>query len=577
LSAALFKTAQEWGKQPVGRVGLFTPLKINTVELKNRIMMSPAFSNSAAPGGFVTEWTEKHYAKRAAAGVGLVMVEHTGVSGYYIHGGNRLQVSSDQHIPGLAGLARAIQDHGAKAGLQIAHSIQALGLKPEDLPRRVIAEMIAEFVQGARRAYAAGFDVVELHFAHTYTLADFLSRRTNRRLDEYGGDVSGRMRVHLEIIRGIRELLGRGVTLFARLNAEDFVIGGNTLKQTRIIARELVAAGIDCLDVSAGVRFDDGGLKGYSDLRGKPTAEYPDGPNVYLAEALKKEVPVPVITVGKLGNPEFAAGVIEQGRADLIALARPLLADDKWVKKVRAGRPEEIKTCVYCNNCLYKRRHADDPVRCLERDCARCLACLRNCPYHLPFLNEKGRLEFGNEWCDECGMCAGLCPASAVRFVPNPQADWVAEQVAPAVQKLKTSAPRILILACAAGPFWAENSLVAEGLGDCAALLRVTCSGKVETVQLLRALAAGVDGVLLVGCVPAENPECKYRHHRPWTAKRAGRAMEILKEAGIKNKLIIYREMTGREFQSLAEAVRAFRGAFEGGPRPAAGKGAEKA
>ncbi|MHB8919165.1 MAG: oxidoreductase, partial [Desulfocucumaceae bacterium] len=95
------------------KISLFTPININTLELKNRIMMSPAFSNSAAPGGFVTDWTLRHYEKRAAAGVGLVMVEHTSVNGYYIHGGNRLQVSTDDHIPGLARLAGAIKGAGS--------------------------------------------------------------------------------------------------------------------------------------------------------------------------------------------------------------------------------------------------------------------------------------------------------------------------------------------------------------------------------------------------------------------------------------------------------------------------------
>lgn len=540
------------------RVGLFTPIKINTLELKNRIMMSPAFSNSAAPGGFVTDWTLRHYQKRAAAGVGLVMVEHTSVSGYYIHGGNRLQVSTDKHIPGLAKLAKVIKDAGAKAGLQIAHSIHGVGLKPEDLPKRVILEMIQEFIQGARRAYEAGFDVVELHFAHTYTMADMLSRRTNRRLDEYGGDVYGRMRAHKEVILGIRELLGRDMPLFACISADEFIIGGNTLKQTRIIAQELEKCGIDCLDVTAGVRFDDGGLKGYSDLRGKPTVEYPDGPNVYLAEDIKKHVSVPVIARGKLGNPEFAASVIEQGRADMIAMIRPLLADDKWVKKVQAGRPELIKICMACNNCLYKRRHPDDPIKCMERECAQCLTCLRNCPYHLPFINEKGVLEFGNEWCDECGMCAGLCPAQVVRFQADPQYDWVAAQVAPAVEGLKSKELRAVVIACTSGPYRCDDRFVADGLAHNVALLRVPCPGRVETLQMLRILELGVDGILLAGCKPEENPECKYRHHHPWAARRVTRANTILQETGLAGKVIEEVELTGLQALKLSELTRDF-------------------
>ena len=545
------------------KVGLFTPIKINNLVLKNRIMMSPAFSNSAAQGGFVTDWTLKHYEKRAAFGVGLVMVEHTSVSGYYIHGGNRLQVSTDQHVPGLARLARAIKDAGAAAGLQIAHSIHEKGLKPEDLPRRVVLEMIQEFIQGARRAYEAGFDVVELHFAHTYTMADMLSRRTNKRLDEYGGDVYGRMRAHREIVTGIRELMGDKVPLLARICADEFVIGGNTLKQSGIIARELERLGVDCIDVTVGVRFDDGGLKGYSDLRGKPTAEYQDGPNVYLAEEIKSQVGVPVITVGKLGNPEFAARVIEEGRADMVAMARPLLADGKWVKKVQAGRPDLVRTCVCCNNCLYKRRDPEDPIRCMERDCARCLACLRNCPYHLPFINDQGKLEFGNEWCEECGMCAGLCPAHVVRFQANPQYDWVAREVATAVKKLRPEQKRVVIIACASGPFRCDDGFLADGLAHKAALIRVPCPGRVETSQLIRVLELGVDGVLLAGCRQDENPECKYRHHHPWAPLRAKRAGDLLAEAGLDHKIIAYTSLTGLQALDLPGLTRSFLGGLE--------------
>jgi NADPH-dependent glutamate synthase beta subunit-like oxidoreductase/2,4-dienoyl-CoA reductase-like NADH-dependent reductase (Old Yellow Enzyme family) len=350
-------------------MGLFSPIKINNLILPNRIMMSPAFSNSATADGHVTNNTIRHYVARARSGIGLIMTEHTSVNSYYLHPGNRLQISRDEHIDGLARLVKAVRNEGCRIGLQIAHSIHAVGLKPEDLSKETCYEIIEDFTAGARRAYRAGFDVIELHYAHTYTMADFLSRRTNGRTDEFGGDIYGRMRIHLEIVRRVREVVGRGYPLFARFSADDFVVGGNTLKQTRIFARELEKATIDCLDVSVGVRFDDGGLKGYSDIRGKPTIEYEDGPNVCFAEEIKKVVSIPVITVGKLGNPAFAAGVIEEGRADMIALARPLIADPMWVDKVRRGRFDLIHECIYCNSCLYDRIRPEDPVRCLTYPC----------------------------------------------------------------------------------------------------------------------------------------------------------------------------------------------------------------
>jgi NADPH-dependent glutamate synthase beta subunit-like oxidoreductase/2,4-dienoyl-CoA reductase-like NADH-dependent reductase (Old Yellow Enzyme family) len=350
-------------------MGLFSPIQINQLTIPNRVMMSPAFSNSATKDGHVTRHTIRHYAERARSGVGLIMTEHTSVSSHYLHPGNRLQVSREEHVDGLARLVNAVHQEGCLIGLQIAHSIQAVGLKPEDLSKGTCQEIIEDYVAGARRGHQAGFDLIELHYAHTYTMADFLSRRTNGRTDEFGGDIYGRMRIHLEIIRRIRALLGRDYPLLVRFSAEEFVLNGNTLKQTRIFAQEMEKATIDCLDVSVGVRFDDGGLKGYSDIRGKPTAEYDDGPNVMFAEEIKKVVGVPVITVGKLGNPQFAAKVIEQGRADMVALARPMIADPMWTDKVRRGRFDLIHECIYCNSCLYDCIREEDPVRCLTHPC----------------------------------------------------------------------------------------------------------------------------------------------------------------------------------------------------------------
>ncbi|HBA53301.1 MAG TPA: hypothetical protein DCZ04_02275, partial [Syntrophorhabdus aromaticivorans] len=166
--------------------------------------------------------------------------------------------------------------------------------------------------------------------------------------------------------------------VFARISAEEFVVGGNTIVQSRIFAKELVANGVDCMDVSAGVRFDDAPVKGYSDQRGKPGIEYPDGPNVYLAEDIKKHVNVPVVTVGKLGDPKFANEVIESGRADMVALARPLIADSMWLKKARDRRYDHIKECLYCTECLYERHDPKAPVHCMRYTCQN--ACPSNVP-----------------------------------------------------------------------------------------------------------------------------------------------------------------------------------------------------
>ena len=358
--------------------GLFSPITINKLVIPNRIMMSPAFSNSATPDGRVTRNTINHYKDRARSGVGLIMTEHTSCNSYYLHPGNRLQISRDEHVPGLRDLVQAVHSEGCLISLQIAHSIYGAGMKPVDLSLGTVYEIIDDFVAGARRAVEAGFDAIELHCAHTYTLADFLSRRTNQRADEFGGDIHRRIRIHLEILRRIRDLVGPDYPLLARFSAEEFILEGNTLVQTRIFAQEMERNGIDCLDVSAGVRFDDATERGYSDIRGKPTIEYPDGPNVYLAEDIKKYVKAPIITVGKLGNPEFAKQVIEQGRADMIALARPLIADAMWPAKVKAQRYDLLKECLYCNECLYERHDPDAFIHCMR------YTCQNGCPANVP-------------------------------------------------------------------------------------------------------------------------------------------------------------------------------------------------
>jgi NADPH-dependent glutamate synthase beta subunit-like oxidoreductase/2,4-dienoyl-CoA reductase-like NADH-dependent reductase (Old Yellow Enzyme family) len=367
------------------KIGLFSPIKINSMELSNRVIMSPMFTNSAAPGGFVSKNTIKHYVDRARSGVGLIMTEHTSVSSKYIHPGLRLQISKDEHINGLKKLVAAVHDEGCKIGLQLAHSIYGLGLKPHDLTNKECYDIIDDFIVGARRAYEAGFDAIELHYAHTYTMADFISRRTNLRTDEFGGDIYGRMFIHLEILKKVRELVGPDYPVFARISAEEFVLGGNTIVQSRIFATELVKYGVDCMDVSAGVRFDDAPVKGYSDQRGKPTIEYPDGPNVYLAEDIKKHVNVPVITVGKLGNPEFAEDVIASGRADMIALARPLIADPMWVRKVQDNRFDRITECLYCTECLYERHDPAAYIHCMRYTCQNACPANVEVPLYLDF------------------------------------------------------------------------------------------------------------------------------------------------------------------------------------------------
>ncbi len=528
---------------------LFTPIKIGSLQLSNRIMMSPMFSNSATRDGFVTEKTLKHYEARARADVGLIMTEHTSVNSYYLHPGNRLLISDDKYIAGMSKLAAHIQQMGSKVGLQIAHSIYPVGKKPADLSKDDIYGIIDDFIAGALRAKKAGFDLVEIHLAHTYTLADFVSRRTNRRTDEFGKNIEGRFKIIREIIKGTRQALGKEFPLFARFSADEFTIGGNTLKQTRYYAMEMEKMGIDCLDVSCGVRFDDNGLRGYSDLRGKPPVYMNDAINVHLAEDIKQHVNVPVITVGKLGNPDVAEKVLQDKKADMIAIARQLIADPKWAEKVKKGKKDEIHYCRYCNNCLYKRRGPDDPVVCLDvRKCANCLTCLRLCPNDIPFINKEGKLEFENEeWCEECELCAGICPARLVRFERWPLINYP-QRISEAIRKVELELKQKNIdTDIDTVVFYCNKETIKEKIEDILqgnrekkasnfAMVEIPCISRLDPEILLEGFSHGAEKVLVLDCGEKSFNECFLNGQYKLILKRIDKANEMLKEINLHDK-----------------------------------------
>lgn len=350
---------------------LFEPIRIRGVEIPNRIVMPAMTTRLAAPDGTVTPELCAYYLARAEGGSGLITVEMGSPHPGGRHRAREVGLYDDRFVPGLRELTARLKAAGARVGIQIGHAggyarrdvtgyppaapsavprlvheVDTRRVVPEALTREGIRDLVRSFADAAGRMKRAGFDLVELHGAHGYLIAQFLSPLDNRRTDEYGGTLPNRARFALEVVEACRQRVGDFPLIF-RFSADEYAPGGLTLDDTREVARWLAEAGVDALHVSAGC------------YRSVPSAavmippmNYPDGVFLHLAGAIKALVDVPVIAVGRLHAPELVRRVVAEGRADLVALGRQLIADPEWPRKVREGRADEIRPCVSCNTCV---------------------------------------------------------------------------------------------------------------------------------------------------------------------------------------------------------------------------------
>lgn len=346
---------------------LAQPLAVRDRTLRNRLVMAPLCTMYAAPDGSVTPRLVEYYRARARGGAGLVLTEFAFVDDL----GSRafhtqLGAHSDLLMPGLNELAETIQGEGALAGLQIAHCgsqrvIRArpvLGPSPipwgpgRPVPRELtmgeIEGILEAFAEAAWRASEAGFDLVEIHGAHGYLVNAFLSPATNQRDDDYGGTPEKRLRFALELVRRVRERMGPGPLLSFRLNGADQVPGGLEPPDYLEIARALEAAGVDLLHISAGM---------YRSMAQRITPLYaPEAPFAGYAAGIKRVVGIPVAASGSIHTPETAEALVGQGDADLITMARPLLADPELPRKLLAGRAQTVVPCIRCNECVTREQ-----------------------------------------------------------------------------------------------------------------------------------------------------------------------------------------------------------------------------
>jgi 2,4-dienoyl-CoA reductase-like NADH-dependent reductase (Old Yellow Enzyme family) len=331
--------------------GLFTPLKIKGVALNNRIVLPPMGTSMATERGEVTDDLVEHYDRFAAAGVGLVIVEHTYVRREGRVNAQQLGIYDDALIPGLRRLADAVHARGSVIGLQITHgggkaTADLIGRPPisasdvlvpgttepsQAATRAEILEIVGAFVAAAQRAIRAGMDFVEIHGAHGYLLNQFLSPLTNQRADAYGGDLNGRLHLPLQVVRAVRQAVGDDYLLLYRLGANDFMPGGLTQEDGKQAAAALVEAGVDLLDIS-------GGLYGAS-LPGWD--EVSQGYFVPMAAEVRAAAGVPVIVAGGITEPEYADQVIRDGTVDLVAVGRAMLENPEWALDARKALVRE--------------------------------------------------------------------------------------------------------------------------------------------------------------------------------------------------------------------------------------------
>ncbi len=359
---------------------LFSPLKVNSMVLPNRVAAMALVTRLPGEDGFLNQQTSDRYQRYARGEVGLIVVEATAV--HTAKSGNLLRMGGDEFIPGHRDMVTRIHDTSpSKLALQIIHFLKVArsGWRQtiEMLTMDDIQAIVSAYGAAAARTREAGYDAVELHMAHSYTLASFLSGRNARR-DEYGGwSLETRMRLASEVIVEARRRVGPDYPIGVRFVGEEFIKGGYTLSDSSYIALRMAQLGVDYLSVSAGGKFEDAvkfkgkpldPYTGYSGDRAMPPASYPRGVNVYLAEGIKKHINAhgyltPVITAGRIPTAAMAEEILEAGRADLIGLGRPLLTDPDWPKKTRDGHEDKVVRCVYANLCKQMEENYI-PVRC---------------------------------------------------------------------------------------------------------------------------------------------------------------------------------------------------------------------
>ncbi|MHC1787775.1 MAG: FAD-dependent oxidoreductase [Christensenellales bacterium] len=370
---------------------LFEPIQIGGLTVPNRIFHAATDNGAGHINGEVSGRDIYHYSQIAKGGTGLIITgattpdQPTGKPTV-----NCLAADSDEHIPGLARLAAAMHDYGARAMVQLQHpgrqaswprypiysasdvvmhmpwsqsreilyeNEEAKGKAVRQMATEDILGLVDKFSDAAWRCRQAGFDGVELHAAHGYLISQFMSPYLNRRTDRYGGSLENRLRFVLEIVSSIRRKCGKAFPVLVRCSADEWIAGGRDLQETILVAKALEEAGVAAIDLSQCIQETPG--SGFSPMY------YPEGWTMYASEAVKKEVRIPVMNTHVLRDPDHCETLLREGKTDMVGLSRQLLADPYWPLKAKYGRQEDIRKCISClTGCWQEAHMAKHDLRC---------------------------------------------------------------------------------------------------------------------------------------------------------------------------------------------------------------------
>ena len=356
---------------------LFSPLKIGPITIKNRFMMAPMENGLAGIGGVVNDRIIRFFEERAKNEVGIIITGSVGISPEGRGLPTQLSIYDDQFIPGLKQLTDAVHHAGSKVGAQIYHAgrqasetitgIQpiapsaipcaSVGNDPREMTKQEIYEMKEKFLQAARRCVEAGFDMIEVHFAHGYLLHSFLSPHSNKRTDEFGGSLENRMRFPIEVLREIAELYGDKVAVTIRISADEYLDDGLKFEEVITICQKAVEAGAQAISLSAG---------SYDSVEYTIQPMFIDqGFLVPFSKKLKELVDVPVIVAGRLNSANLIETIINDDEADMIAIGRGLISDEELVVKMKTNQYEDIRYCVACNQGCIDNVFQGKGITCL--------------------------------------------------------------------------------------------------------------------------------------------------------------------------------------------------------------------